>query len=320
MPEPKIVFMGTPEFAVPSMQALHRRFPLTAVVTTPDRERGRGRKKQFSEVKQAALELGLPEDRILQPEQLRDPEFVQAIQALQPDIIVVLAFRILPHSVYSAARLGAFNIHGSLLPKYRGAAPINWAIINGETETGLTAFLLADRVDTGNILMRESLPIPADATFGDMYYNMMPIAAGMTVTVCERLLREGTDIQAEAQDDAFATPAPKIFREDCRIDWSLKAETIRNFVRGVSPVPGAFTMLDDASFKIYRAELCGDNDVHLADGECLVTQRDILFGCGAGECLRALEVQVQGKKRMSADDYVRGYRGPARRMTESTTL
>ncbi len=309
--------MGTPEFAVPSMQALHRRFPLTAVVTTPDRERGRGRKKQFSEVKQAALDMGLPEDRILQPEKLRDPEFVQAIQALELDIIVVLAFRILPRSVYSAARLGAFNIHGSLLPKYRGAAPINWAIINGETETGLTAFLLADRVDTGNILMRESLPIPADATFGEMYYKMMPVAADMTVSVCERLLLEGAGIQAEAQDDSQATPAPKIFREDCRIDWSRDAETIRNFIRGVSPVPGAFTMLDGASFKIYRADVQTGAEVNLTDGECLVTGNDILFGCGAGECLRALEVQVQGKKRMSAEDYVRGYRGPARRMTES---
>lgn len=297
-----IVFMGTPEFAVPALRALHHTFGVRAVVTTPDKPKGRGLTLQPSEVKTAAMDLGITE--ILQPTSLKDPAFRDALSALHPDVLCVIAFRILPRSIYELASIGAFNVHASLLPKYRGAAPINHAIIHGETETGVTSFLLNDVVDTGSILERRTIAIPDGMTAGDLYAALMPLAAECAVQTCRALL-DGT-ARPLPQDDAMATPAPKVFRETSAIDWSLDRRTVRNFIHGLSPVPCAWTTWLGEPLKIYRASLaaqpCPAGHWRIADGAFTV-------GCADG-ALQLDEIQLPGKRRMPTSDVVRGHRGP----------
>lgn len=295
-----IIFMGTPEFAVPSLQAIHRQFGVQAVVTVPDTPQGRGMKLTPSAVKVAALELGLP---VLQPESLKSEEFRQAIEALKPDIIVVVAFRILPKSIYSLASLGAFNIHGSLLPKYRGAAPINWAIINGESESGVTSFLLNDKVDTGKILLKASTPITDGMTAGELYATLIPLGAELAVETCDRLLNHTAD--PIPQNDDIATPAPKLFRENCDIDWTKSARDVRNFIHGINPAPVAWTLWNGKRFKIYRAQHIS---AQVPTGSWVIRDDQFIAGCGDAT-LSLLEIQPEGKPRMSAADFLRGYRG-----------
>lgn len=295
--------MGTPQFAVPSLQALARAdlTPL-AVATAPDKKRGRGQKTSATAVKTAALDLGIAS--ILQPEDVKDPVFADQVRALHPDIIVVVAFRILPEAVFGAARLGAFNLHGSLLPAYRGAAPINRAIMAGETETGVTTFFLKQKVDTGNVIMKRSMSIGPDETAGEVHDRMMHLGADVVVETVQRILAG----QAEAlpQDDALASGAPKIFRDDCRIDWSLPAGDIHNLIRGVSPVPGAFTFLGGKQLKIYRSHLSDFNEGHVpVPGTMVATDPDLIVATGRG-CLVLDEVQIEGKKRVKARDFVNG--------------
>lgn len=297
-----IVFMGTPEFAVPALQALHRTFGVRAVVTTPDKPKGRGLTLQPSEVKQAAIDLGITE--ILQPTSLRDPSFVDALAALRPDILCVIAFRILPKSVYGLASIGAFNVHASLLPRYRGAAPINHAIIHGETETGVTSFLLNDVVDTGKVLERRRCAIPDGMTAGELYAMLMPLAADCAVSTCTSLL-EGTATPLP-QDDTLATPAPKVFRETSAVDWTADRRTVRNFIHGLSPVPCAWTTWLDGTLKIYRVSV---DDRPCPTGHWRIVDDAFLVGCADG-ALRLDEIQLPGKRRMSASDVVRGHRGP----------
>lgn len=301
-----IVFMGTPEFAVPALRALHHEFGVRAVVTTPDKPKGRGLTLQPSEVKQAAIDLGITE--ILQPTSLKDPGFRDALAALQPDILCVIAFRILPRSIYELASIGAFNVHASLLPRFRGAAPINHAIMHGETETGVTSFLLNDVVDTGSILRRHAIAIPDGMTAGDLYAALMPLAATCAVDTCRALL-DGT-ARPLPQDDARATPAPKVFRETSAIDWSLDRRTVRNFIHGLSPVPCAWTTWLGEPLKIYRATLseqpCPAGHWRIADGAFIV-------GCADG-ALQLDEIQLPGKRRMPTSDVVRGHRGPTEGM------
>ncbi len=296
-----IIFMGTPEFAVPTLRALHNEFTVRAVVTVPDKQQGRGQKISSSAVKQAALELGIT--TILQPESLRDERFHDEVRALQPDILCVVAFRILPRTIYTLARLGAFNIHGSLLPKYRGAAPINWAIIRGEQETGVTSFLLADQVDTGLMLGTKTLPIHSMMTAGELHDAMMPLAAQLAVETTHQLLA-GT-LHTSPQNDALATTAPKIYREMCRIEWQHSAETIKNFIHGLSPYPGAWSHLDGKTCKILRAETSRDHHLHV--GEYLRTDSSLYVGCGSG-AIRILSLQPEGKRAMSTEDFLRGWR------------
>ena len=228
--------MGTPDFAVPSLEILiSNGFILQTVVTAPDRPQGRGLEVRPTPVKTAALRHGLP---LLQPESLKDPSFVAAVSSLHPDLIVVVAFRILPREVFSIPRYGAFNLHASLLPQYRGAAPINWAIINGETTTGVTTFFLEEKVDTGGIILQAKLPIGSDDDAGSIHDKLARLGADAVLRTV-RLIESGKPAPVP-QDNTLATPAPKIFPNDCRIRWDMPAERVRNFIRGLSPFPAAW--------------------------------------------------------------------------------
>ena len=234
----RIVFMGTPEFAVPSLRALVAGgYRVVAVVTAPDKPAGRGQRLHESDVKIAARELGLP---VLQPEKLRDPEFVETLRSLEPDLGIVIAFRMLPEVVWAMPRLGTFNLHASLLPQYRGAAPINWAIINGERETGVTTFLLNHEIDKGAILGQIRVPIGEEDTVGTMYEKLMQTGTGLVLETVERIAAgEVQPVEQQQIDDRTLKPAPKIFKEDCRIDWSQPGRRIIDFIRGLSPYPAA---------------------------------------------------------------------------------
>lgn len=302
-----IIFMGTPEFAVPALEALHSEFGVTAVVTIPDKPSGRGQKLHESAVKTAALHLGLP---VLQPVSLRDEAFRLELMATKPDIICVIAFRILPRSVYSLARFGAFNVHASLLPKFRGAAPIQRAIIAGETESGVTSFLLNDAVDTGNIILRKTIGIPDGMTAGELYAALMPLASEAAVETCRAL---AAGVIPEQQNDAEATPAPKIFREQCAVDWQQPARVVRNFIHGVSPVPGAWTMFNGKRLKILRCSIAEHAEAAgggLQPGEYYMSKKFVV-GCGTGT-VELTVIQPEGKSQMGAADYMRGWHGELR--------
>jgi methionyl-tRNA formyltransferase len=301
LPDPRIIFMGTPEFAVPSLEVLcNHGFTPVAVVTAPDRPRGRGQRVSSTAVKEAAQKLGI--ERILQPESVKDPGFADDIRALEPDIIVVVAFRILPSDVFNAARLGTFNLHGSLLPRYRGAAPINRAIMAGESETGVTTFFLRETVDTGNVILKRTMPVGPDDTAGEVHDRMMHLGAEAVLETVRRIVDGKAD--AEPQDDALATPAPKIFRDDAEIDWRRPAAELQNHIRGLSPYPGAWTTHHGLLLKVFRSRpVAGTGSeagiVQSVDGGLIV-------GCGTG-ALELLEVQQEGKRRVDAGDFVRGY-------------
>lgn len=301
-----IVFMGTPEFAVPSLQTLlDHRFTVSAVVTAPDKPRGRGQQVSPTPVKEFAVASGIP---VLQPETLRDPEFVSALQSLAPDLFVVVAFRILPKDVYTIPRLGAFNLHASLLPKYRGAAPINWAIINGETETGVTTFKLKHEIDTGNILLQEKVAILPEDNVGSLYEKLMK-AGGELLVRTVKGFADGS-LKETPQQEAISSElkhAPKIFKEDTRIDWNKPVKAIHDLVRGMSPVPAAFTMLGDKFLKIYGShyEIAAhgkEPGEHETDGKTYFR-----FAAKDG-WLYADDIQQEGKKRMGVEDFLRGYR------------
>lgn len=291
--------MGTPDFAVPSLEILARNgYTPVAVVTGPDKPRGRGRRVSPTPVKAAAERLGI--ETILQPESVRDPEFHAEIRALDADLIVVVAFRILPPEVYTAAKRGAFNLHGSLLPRYRGAAPINRAVMAGETETGVTTFFLRDAVDTGSIILHKSMPIGPDETAGEVHDRMMILGADAVLETV-KMIDAGT-VEPKPQDDSLATSAPKIFREDGRIDWTRSAADIHNHIRGLSPYPGAWTHHNGTLIKLYRSRPIARSG---APGE-VIDAEQFIVGCGDG-AVQILELQQEGRKRTRATDFVRGY-------------
>lgn len=294
--------MGTPEFAVPSLNILlENGYDIPAVVTVPDKKKGRGLKESYSEVKAFALEKGL---EVLQPEKLKDEVFVKQLTEIQPDLIVVVAFRILPREVYTIPKLGSFNLHASLLPKYRGAAPINWAIINGEEEGGVTTFFLQDKVDTGNIILQKKVRIDEDETAGTLHDKLSFIGKEAVLETVQKI--ESDSVQVSPQDDTLASPAPKIFKEDCKIDWNLPAEKIYNFTRGLSPYPTAWTTLDGAIMKIYlagMAEIQSDGE----PGSVQIEGKNIFVNT-ADKKLEITELQLEGKKRMFAPDFVNGLR------------
>ncbi len=291
--------MGTPDFAVPSLEILARSgYKPVAAVTGPDKPRGRGRRVSPTPVKEAAERLGI--DTILQPESVRDPAFQAEIRALDADLIVVVAFRILPPEVYTAAKKGAFNLHGSLLPRYRGAAPINRAIMAGETETGVTTFFLRESVDTGSVILRKSMPIGPDETAGEVHDRMMHLGADAVLETV-KMIDVGA-VEPMPQDDALATSAPKIFREDGRIDWTRSAADVHNQIRGLSPYPGAWTHHNDTLIKLYRSQPISQSG---APGE-VIDAEQFIVGCGEG-AVQILELQQEGRKRTQATDFVRGY-------------
>jgi len=308
----RIVFMGTPDFAVASLKALvEGGYNIVGVITVPDKPAGRGRQLQQSAVKQYAVEQGL---YVMQPEKLKNPEFLAELEALKADLQVIVAFRMLPEVVWSMPRLGTFNLHGSLLPQYRGAAPLNWAVMNGDQETGVTTFLLSHEIDTGAILFHEKTPISDDDTVGDIHDRLMDIGAGLVVKTVDALA-EG-NYTAVAQDDIQVEslrPAPKIFKEDCKIDWSKPAVEVRNLIRGLSPYPAAWTELVDGkgkvlSLKIFRAEI--ESAKGLTPGT-LDTDGKTYFRIAAADgWLTISDLQLSGKKRMAVDDFLRGIHEP----------
>ncbi|HIV32699.1 MAG TPA: methionyl-tRNA formyltransferase [Candidatus Alistipes excrementigallinarum] len=308
----RIVFMGTPEFAVPSLRALVAGgYRVVAVVTTPDKPAGRGQKVHQSDVKVAALELGLP---VLQPEKLRAPEFVEAMRALQPDLGIVIAFRMLPEVIWSMPRLGTFNLHASLLPQYRGAAPINWAIINGERETGVTTFLLNHEIDKGAILAQARMPILPEDNVGTMYDKLMHRGTELVLDTVERLAAgDVTPVAQPEYDDGQLKPAPKLFKEDCRIDWSLPGLRIVNFVRGLSPYPAAWSgVVRDGesepatSVKIFTARFEAARHGE-QPGTLFSDGRTLRVACVDG-WIWLDELQMAGKKRLPVRELLLGWR------------
>jgi methionyl-tRNA formyltransferase len=303
----KIVFMGTPEFAVASLEALvENGFNVVAVVTAPDKPAGRGMQLQQSAVKKYAVEKSI---EVLQPVKLRDEQFIIRLQELDADIQIVVAFRMLPEIVWNMPPMGTLNVHGSLLPQYRGAAPINWAIINGEKETGVTTFKLQHAIDTGNILLQDTITITEDTTAGSLHDEMKTVGANTLIKTLEGLLNNSIEEQPQqtvVADETALKHAPKIFTEDCRIDFSKPVEQVYNLVRGLSPYPGAFTMLNGKTFKIYKARKAFAAH-SLPAGELTIDKGDMKFACADG-FLIAKEIQAEGKKKMNAADFLRGYR------------
>ncbi len=295
--------MGTAEIAVPTLVTINKYYNIKAVVTVPDKPQGRGLKMQYSPIKHKAIELGL---NVLQPENLSDAAFVAELQAILPDIIIVFAFRILPEAVYKSAKIATFNIHTSLLPKYRGAAPINWAVINGEKISGLTTFILQEKVDTGNILLQKIVEIKENSTAGDLHDTFAQIAPQLTADTCDLLLTH--KYTPQIQDEAAASPAPKIFRHNAKIDWNKDAQTVSNFINGYSPVPAAWTNWNDMQVKILRAFPRFDLSLDLQTGEFIIAENTFLVKCRAG-LVQVIELQLQGKKPLPIADFLRGYRG-----------
>ena len=307
----RIVFMGTPEFAVASLRRLvEEGYNIVAVVTTPDKPAGRGQKIHESDVKVAARELGLP---ILQPEKLRDPEFVAAMQELKPDLGIVIAFRMLPEVIWAMPRLGTFNLHASLLPQYRGAAPINWAIINGEKETGITTFLLNHEIDKGAIVGQWKEPILAEDNIGSMYDKLMMKGCDLVVETVEKIASgDFTAIEQMHIDEATLKPAPKIFKDDCRIDWTWEGERIVNFVRGLSPYPAAWSPMfvegeERGSAKIFEVKF--EPKQHTFDAGKIFSdgKESISVSCADG-IIHIRSMQMAGKRRMSNHDLLLGFR------------
>ena len=303
----KIVFMGTPDFAVTCLQAIcGSSHQVVGVVTVPDRQTGRGLKVTYSPVKQYALDHQLP---LLQPEKLRDPQFQEALRAWEADIFVVVAFRMLPQSIWSMPPCGTFNLHASLLPQYRGAAPINWAIINGETETGVTTFLLNENIDEGNILLQKSTPITPDDTAETLHDRLAAIGSRLVVTTLDGLAAAAL-VPHPQTVVATLRPAPKIFKPDCAIPWHIDGSAIVNFVRGLSPYPAATMQLLDTAgtphdFKVYHTafepasgtsvgQICTDGKTYLK------------IGISDG-FVHILSLQISGKKRISIQEFLRGY-------------
>ncbi len=307
----KIVFLGTPDFAVESLDRLHKGgYNIVGVVTMPDKPAGRGHKMLHSPVKKYALEHGL---HLMQPPKLKAPEFVDELRALDADLFIVIAFRMLPEVVWSMPRLGTFNLHASLLPKYRGAAPINWAVINGDTETGVTTFFLKHEIDTGDIISQEKIEIAPTDNVGDVHDRLMSLGARLTIDTVNHIL--AGDLTTIPQDDLIRdtepTPAPKIFKDTCHIDWSKPATDIHNLVRGLSPYPAAWTQLHDGykdlgAMKILRTAVISSKTT-AAPGEITINGNKMTVACGNGT-IELLEIQPQGKRTMAADAYLRGAR------------
>lgn len=299
----RIIFMGTPEFAVPSLSLLlDQSYVVPAVVTVPDKAQGRGQKLAFSPVKTFALDRGLV---VLQPQSLKDPAFHARLAALKPDLIVVVAFRILPAEIYNLPPKGTFNLHASLLPKYRGAAPMNWAIINGEKETGVTTFFLKESVDTGSVILQARVKVGPDETAGELHDILAEVGAEIVVQTV-RLIEAGR-VRLRDQDEHEATKAPKIFKDDCRIDWRKSASAVHNFVRGLSPNPGAWTTHNARVIKVYRTRVAEEKGGGGAAGSVIRVEPDqLVVNTGEGAVL-ILELQQEGRKKMSVAEFLRGY-------------
>ncbi len=322
---PRIVFMGTPEFAVASLDALVQAgYNVVGVITAPDKPAGRGMKLTESAVKKYAVQHNL---HVLQPEKLKNPAFLEELQSLHADLQIVVAFRMLPEAVWNMPKMGTVNVHGSLLPQYRGAAPINWAVINGEKETGVTTFKLKHEIDTGDVLLQESFPIGEDETAGEVHDRMKEIGAQLLVKTVEGLVngtleekpqssfvnrQSSVNDTADVDTNSPLKHAPKIFTETCKLDFTKTVDEVHNLIRGLSPFPGAFTTFNGKVMKIYKskreitagrpAESGLTYNSFTTDGKTYLK-----FACSNG-FIHVLELQLEGKKRMMIEDFLRGYR------------
>ncbi len=310
----KIVFFGTPEFAVASLDALVKNgFDVAAVVTMPDKAAGRGQHISMSDVKKYALEHNLP---LLQPVKLKDPDFLEQLKAVGADLFIVIAFRMLPEAVWQMPPLGTFNLHASLLPLYRGAAPINRAVMNGDSRTGVTTFMLKHEIDTGDILRQESIEIGPEENAGSVHDRLMVLGAELTLDTVRHL--EAGDLTPIPQEQLLQgvepSPAPKIFKNDCLIDWSASSLAIHNHVRGLAPYPAAWSHLamnaggePETTVKVLSTRICPQDVACLAPGELAIVSKKAYAGTGDG-VIELLEVQPAGKRPMAAVDYLRGMR------------
>ncbi len=311
----RIVFMGTPEFAVGTLQRLvEGGYHIVAVVTQPDKPVGRHQDTlQPSQVKLYAQAKGLP---VLQPVKMKDPEFVEQLRSFQADLQVVVAFRMLPEVVWAMPRFGTFNVHAALLPQYRGAAPINWAVINGETQTGVTTFFLDHDIDTGRIIMQKPFEIEDDFNVENVYDGLMELGAEIAVETIDRILDGDGNVESLPQEEMIPVgtelhPAPKIFKETCEINWNQEAKKVYDFIRGLSPYPGAWTTLvspegKETVLKVYAASKTGDITKEPV-GALLTAKNRLMVATGDG-LLNLEEVQLAGKKRMKAADFLNGFR------------
>lgn len=298
----KILFMGSPDFAIPSLEKIHTSgHEIVSVVSNVDKRRGRGGGTSPTPVKNRALELDLP---VIGVENMDDLEFIDELKQLDADLFVVVAFRILPSEVLELPKKGSVNLHASLLPKYRGAAPIHWAIMNGEEETGCSIFFLDEKVDTGAIINQQSTSIGKNETTGDLYERLKVIGADLLLKSIDEI--EAGTYEAVPQNDEEATPAPKLFTEDCKVNFQQDARQVHNKIRGLSPFPTAWATLDDLKFNMYRSRI-GSTD-RLKPGQLITKNGELYVGCGSGSVILD-EVQIEGKRRMSGTDFMNGYSG-----------
>jgi methionyl-tRNA formyltransferase len=306
----RIIFMGTPEFAVPSLEILvENKFNVVAVITAPDKPQGRGQKMTASSVKECATKYNIP---ILQPINLKAPYFLEELKSYQANLQIVVAFRMLPEAVWAMPSLGTFNLHGSLLPQYRGAAPINWALINGEKETGVTTFFLKHEIDTGSVIYQEKEAIHKDDDAGTLYGRMMMKGAQLVLKTA-RAIEAGSYPNQPQPTDIAIKHAPKIFKETCLINWSQSSEQVRNFVRGLSPYPAAWAIINGKAFKVFRVENPNINPDNYQDqgskisaGSVQTDNKTYLYIRTMDGFVSIEELQPTGKKRMTIQEFFRG--------------
>lgn len=303
MKDLRIIFMGTPEFAVPSLEILvENKFNVVAVITAVDKPQGRGQKLVPSAVKECALKHNIP---VLQPANLKAPEFLADLKSYNANLQVVVAFRMLPEVVWSMPEYGTFNLHGSLLPQYRGAAPINWAIMNGEKETGVTTFFLKHEIDTGSIIYQEKETIAPEDTVGDVYARLM-LKGAQLVLKTVRAIQAGDYPSTPQPENAEIKHAPKIFKETCEIDWKKPSEEIRNFVRGLSPYPSAWAVLNGKTFKIFKVTNVKNDSSGASHGAINTDNKNYLYVKTGDGWISVDELQPDGKKRMTIQEFFRG--------------
>ncbi|MDX5438005.1 MAG: methionyl-tRNA formyltransferase [Pontibacter sp.] len=302
--ELRIVFMGTPDFAVPTLQTLvEHRYNVVAVITAPDKPAGRGQKLNQSPVKEYAVAQGIP---VLQPTNLKSEAFLEELRSYRANLQIIVAFRMLPEVVWSMPALGSFNIHASLLPQYRGAAPINWAIINGEKETGVTSFFLKHEIDTGDLIYQERVPILDEDDFGTLYEKLKFTGAELALRTV-KAIKLG-EVQPQPQvTNAETKHAPKIFKDTCEINWNQPAEQVRNFIRGLSPYPAAWTKLNGKTFKIFKVESLENTAYDSEPGTIHTDNKTFLHVQTGAGAIAVLDLQMEGKKRMPVQDLLRGY-------------
>jgi methionyl-tRNA formyltransferase len=299
----RIIFMGTPDFAVPSLAILvEHGYNIVAVITAPDKPAGRGLQVQMSPVKQYALSKNIP---VLQPEKLKNPDFLQELKSYNANLQIVVAFRMLPEAVWNMPGIGTFNLHASLLPDYRGAAPINWAVINGEKESGVTTFFLQHEIDTGDIIFQEKVAISDTDTAGTLHDKLSEVGSGLVLKTVNAIAEGEVKTTPQAQSTANKK-APKIFKDDCRINWDLSVGDIYNFIRGLSPYPGAWTYMDEKTFKIYSTAKEQKSHTDII-GHISTDGKDYIKIAVRDGYIHLLEVQLEGKKRMPVAEFLRGY-------------